>query len=956
MLDFIYTLLIAPLEYWMHAVLVWGYDHTQVWGWAIVLMSLVVNIVILPIYIKAESWQEEERAIRKRFEAKERMIKSVFKGQERFAMISTMQRQAGFTPFLTLRSSIGFFLQIPFFFAAYHFLSTFTPLAGVSFLGLADLSKPDAAIALGGWSINVMPILMTVINLFSALVYTHNLTRRDKIQLYGMAAVFLVLLYDAASGLVLYWTCNNIFSLGKNIVYDLVARIRARLARDAAAPGWCGSAAHLMQPAAAPEAAPSAPGGRLDRIFAGGLLFWVWCFAALTALLSSSQMTLLPETVKFRVSIVSDAGFLLLAALIVLETVRLRLWRGHKLLVLVAAVILYYGLSVWVKWYFFGANRHLFALIGGALFLIPTLALTALRVNLPALLYPKGGPAMLFTPAAWWLVILITCYLPVEAYCTAPEIFSPTAHVLAKMILWAAVGGVLCWTLHRIFRAARRMAMAGFVFGLTALVFTLYAFLLPMNVGTIDAFQIADTAPLFRTRNLFLDLTVLLAAGAAFTALVRTGRAAWLRALFILCTVAALGNGALSLWQSQGKWRDIEATAATELPAYNDRLFGFSKTAPNTVVVMLDAFTGTHVRQIMAEHPELVEAYRGFTWHSDAVATGGNTITSVASILCGLRCTPEALNAERPENLLAESINRHYAELVNALGDNVDAALYERNWLEPQRLLAHTSRAPLLIRNLGDSYLNRYVEKKRLDMGRGSSDVFLLAVSLFNTSPWSMKNLVYKDGRWIEAFIRDRSSTFALRALRDWALFESLPEVSNSAAAKGTFKFIDTELTHGPWFMDPGECVVTKNPQRLVRPDGLRESHLATEVCSLRALSKWFDWMRRENVWHNTRVILVSDHGYDDSPEAISQLSGINGGRALSLLLIRDFGDEAPFRESDAPTGIKNVGELIAGRPEREDPKRRTFFQGAARLDDFDGKSFVVEGPLLDPASWRNAR
>ena len=64
MLDFFYTILIAPLEYWMHAVLCWGYDRLHVWGWAIVVMSLVVNFVILPIYIKAESWQEEERAIR----------------------------------------------------------------------------------------------------------------------------------------------------------------------------------------------------------------------------------------------------------------------------------------------------------------------------------------------------------------------------------------------------------------------------------------------------------------------------------------------------------------------------------------------------------------------------------------------------------------------------------------------------------------------------------------------------------------------------------------------------------------------------------------------------------------------------------------------------------------------------------------------------------------------------
>ena len=218
MLDLLYTLFIAPIEFWMEKTLQWGFDHTQSWGWAIIIMSIVVNTVILPIYLKAEHWQEEERSIRKGFEEDEAMIKRTFKGQERFAMITTMHRQAGYSPLLTLRSSIGFFLQIPFFFAAYHFLSHFEPLQGISFLGLTDLSKPDELFTIGGFAINVMPILMTVINIGSALIYTQNLSKRDKYQLYGMAAIFLVLLYNAAAGLVLYWTFNNIFSLIKNLI------------------------------------------------------------------------------------------------------------------------------------------------------------------------------------------------------------------------------------------------------------------------------------------------------------------------------------------------------------------------------------------------------------------------------------------------------------------------------------------------------------------------------------------------------------------------------------------------------------------------------------------------------------------------------------------------------------------------------------------------------------------
>ena len=146
-------------------------------------------------------------------------------------------------------------------------------------------------IRLGAFSVNVLPILMTVINLASALVYTHNMTRRDKMQLYGMAAVFLVLLYDAASGLVLYWTCNNIFSLGKNIVYSLLERVQKPAAAVFA----------VVRSRLARGSAETFPGGVLY-----GVPLMLWAVAVLLALLSSNQATFVPEGIKNAVSLSSD--------------------------------------------------------------------------------------------------------------------------------------------------------------------------------------------------------------------------------------------------------------------------------------------------------------------------------------------------------------------------------------------------------------------------------------------------------------------------------------------------------------------------------------------------------------------------------------------------------------------------------------------------------------------------
>lgn len=219
MLSLLFDLTIAPIQLWMASALEYAYKLTASYGWSIVLMSLVVNFIILPIYIQAERWQENERKIKNSISEKEKMIKRAFKGQERFAMISTLYRQAGYSPLLALRSSLGFFLQIPFFCAAYLYLSELKELQGVHFWFIQNLGAPDHLISVGNYSINFLPILMTVINLLSAFIYTEGLGKKDKIQLVGMAFLFLVLLYDSPSGLVLYWTCNNIFSLCKNIVY-----------------------------------------------------------------------------------------------------------------------------------------------------------------------------------------------------------------------------------------------------------------------------------------------------------------------------------------------------------------------------------------------------------------------------------------------------------------------------------------------------------------------------------------------------------------------------------------------------------------------------------------------------------------------------------------------------------------------------------------------------------------
>ena len=190
-------------------------------GIAVIGLSFVVTLCCLPLYIVAESWQEEERKIQTKLKPGIDRIKAVFKKDEQYMILTTYYKQNHYHPLMALRSSFSLLIQIPFFIAAYSFLSHVEALKGYSFFFIKDMGSPDAMFKIGSFNINILPIAMTLINCISGAVYSKGHELKEKLQIYITAAVFLVLLYNSPAGLVLYWTMNNILSLVKNIFYKI---------------------------------------------------------------------------------------------------------------------------------------------------------------------------------------------------------------------------------------------------------------------------------------------------------------------------------------------------------------------------------------------------------------------------------------------------------------------------------------------------------------------------------------------------------------------------------------------------------------------------------------------------------------------------------------------------------------------------------------------------------------
>ena len=222
-LHFLYLLTLYPIELLLQmifSIIARTSGNTVL---SIVVLSLVVNIIVLPLYNRADKVQEEAKDKENLIAPMVKHIKQTFTGDERFMLLQTCYRQNNYSPLNVLKSSVSILLQVPFFMAAYNMLSGNRFLANVSLGPIANLSAPDALLTVGSFSINILPIIMTLINVVASFIYAKGFPLKTKVQMYGLAAVFLVLLYQSPSGLVLYWICNNIFSLCKNIVNKVIA-------------------------------------------------------------------------------------------------------------------------------------------------------------------------------------------------------------------------------------------------------------------------------------------------------------------------------------------------------------------------------------------------------------------------------------------------------------------------------------------------------------------------------------------------------------------------------------------------------------------------------------------------------------------------------------------------------------------------------------------------------------
>ncbi|HEX2917298.1 MAG TPA: membrane protein insertase YidC [Edaphobacter sp.] len=183
------------------------------WGWAIILLTLAINVVLLPLRIKTMRSSIKMMRIQPQMDAiKEKYKKYKINDPKRNEMnmeIMKLQKDNGVNMF---GGCIPTLIQLPLLYAFFSMLPRVIELRHAHWLWLPDLTAPDP--------IYLLPIIM-VVSQFLMQYYTPSPgvdAQQQKMMAYMMPLVtgYFVLTY--ASGLGLYWAVGNFFGIGQQWV------------------------------------------------------------------------------------------------------------------------------------------------------------------------------------------------------------------------------------------------------------------------------------------------------------------------------------------------------------------------------------------------------------------------------------------------------------------------------------------------------------------------------------------------------------------------------------------------------------------------------------------------------------------------------------------------------------------------------------------------------------------
>ena len=207
------------------------------WGIAIIITTIIIKLILFPLTrksslstIRMQELQPQMTALQEKYRDNPQKLNME---------MAAFYKEAGYNP---LSGCLPMLIQLPILIAMYNLFNNYFEFRGAMFIPgwITDLSKGDTVFSLQngipflGWTeLRLLPVIYVISQLLFGKITnnggatTGQTGTQMKLMMYLMPVMFFFIFYNAPSGLLLYWTVSNVFTLIQQIAINrMVARAK----------------------------------------------------------------------------------------------------------------------------------------------------------------------------------------------------------------------------------------------------------------------------------------------------------------------------------------------------------------------------------------------------------------------------------------------------------------------------------------------------------------------------------------------------------------------------------------------------------------------------------------------------------------------------------------------------------------------------------------------------------
>jgi hypothetical protein len=253
----------------------------------------------------------------------------------------------------------------------------------------------------------------------------------------------------------------------------------------------------------------------------------------------------------------------------------------------------------------------------------------------------------------------------------------------------------------------------------------------------------------------------------------------------------------------------------------------------------------------------------------------------------------------------------------------------------------------------------------------------MLRFSLFKCAPAFLRYILYDGGDWFLPVL-DNGTQISRTLINEYAALSILPKITAlTKENQNTFISMSSALTHTLGFLQIPDYTLAEHITDKGQGQFSDNPHYHVDTAAFLLLQKWFLFLQENNVYNNTRIIIVSDHGNNisDIPNNITLPNGVPLASYTALLMVKDFDaqghlkmDNAFMTNADMPSLavsglIENPVNPFSGQPIAADKENGVIIVTSPRWSPKDhfkntfniakNELFFVKDDIFKAENWQ---